>query len=225
MRLIRGTATTIVLLLAGALGGCRLIPARIQGDGVTVQGVKDAGKPATLATSSSGESIPLPAGSKFRITRFAAQAWRPAENGAPATLAEPAKEVTEIESAGDTVWQKTEKKVSADTGTVDTSVRLHQIDVEDRRWLLWAAIGCGIAGIVMKSMLPQWPALSNGLLAGAVFAGLSWKLAAIPAWIWLAVLGIVAALIAGYKRAEWDKDKDGIPDFLEKHNKSQPPQP
>jgi hypothetical protein len=193
-----------------------MLPARIKAGPVSVTGVKDAGKPATLATSEAGTVIPLPEGSRVTVTKYEPVA------ATPMAPAQPAKEVTEIAPSGPTEYHKTESTVKADTGTVDTSVRKHQIDVEDRRWLLWAAIVCGIAGVVLKSMLPGWGGLSNGLLIGAALAFGAWKLSDIPAWIWAAVIIVMVAMAAGYKRAEWDKDGDGVPDFLQKPK--QPPQ-
>ncbi len=177
---------------------------------VTVRGVADAGKPASLNTSTAGERLPLPAGSKITKTETPAQ---PATATAPA---EPAKTVTVVEPAGPTEWTKTAETVSADTGTIDTSVSKHRIDVAERRWLLFTAIGCALGGLVLKSMLPAWPGLSNGLLFGAVLAGASWKLSEVPSWLWAIALSIAAILAMGYKRAQWDQNGDGIPDVLQK---------
>lgn len=205
-------AGACIALAAGSLGlaGCGLIPARIKAEGVTVQGVKDAGKPATLAKSEAGVAVALPEGSKVVVTKYEAL---PATDKAPA---QPAKEVTEIQPSGPTEYHKTESKTDASTGTVDTSVATHKIDVAERRWLLWAAIACGIGGLVVRSLVPAWPSLSNGLLMGAALAFAAWKLAEIPQWIWLLAIGICAALALGYKRAELDRNHDGIPDFLQK---------
>ena len=206
----------LAVALCLCLMGCGLIPARIKAPGVSVQGVRDAGKPATLVTSDSGESVALPEGSRVTVTKVEAMPAKPATATEAAQPAQPAKTITEIQPSGPTIWQKTETKVNADTGTVDTSIAQHRIDVAERRWLLWAAIGCGIAGIVIRSMIPAYPSLSNGLLIAAALAGASWKLADIPSWIWLVALGVFGALAAGYKRAELDKDGDGVPDVLQK---------
>ena len=207
----------VAAILLLSLTGCALLNrGAIKAGGVSVTGVKDAGKPATLATTNAGTSIPLPKGSTITVTKVAPIAAKPATKDEPAVKGEPAKEITEIHPAGPTEYHHTEATVKADTGTVDTSVRTHEIDVAERRWLLWAAIGCGIAGIVLKSMLPAWPGLSNGLLIAAPCAFAAWKFADVPAWIWMVVLGLVGAMALGYKRSDWDKDHDGIPDFLQK---------
>lgn len=205
-------AAACIALAAGSVGlaGCGLIPARIKADGVTVQGVRDAGKPATVAKSEAGVAVALPEGSKVTVTKYEAVA---ATDKAPA---QPAKEVTEIQPNGPSEFHKTESRTDASTGTIDTSVATHKIDVAERRWLLWAAIGCGIGGVVVRSLVPAWPSLSNGLLMGAALAFAAWKLADIPEWIWLVALGIVGAMSLGYKRAEWDKNGDNIPDILQK---------
>jgi hypothetical protein len=192
------------------LAGCGLLPARIKSGETTVTGVKDAGKPATIAKSEAGVAVALPEGSKVTVTKYEAI---PAT---PSSPAQPAREVTEISPAGPTNYLKTESKTDASTGTIDTSVATHRIDVAERRWLLWAAIGLGVAGVVVRSMVPAWPSLSNGLLLGGALAFASWKLAEIPTWIWGVALGVVALMALGYKRAEWDADHDGTPDFLQK---------
>ncbi len=192
--------------------GCALLRPLpgIKAGKTTVTAPKDNGTPATIATKDAGTTMAVPAGSTVKVTSTEAQ---PATADKPAV---PAVTVTEITPTKDTVIQHTEKQVQAGTGTVDTSVRKHQIDVAERRWLLWTAIACGIAGVVLKSAMPAWPALSNGLLVGAALAFASWKFAEIPAWLWLCVLAGVGMMILGYKRAEWDKDGDGIPDILQK---------
>ena len=213
------------LLLSGALlfglSGCNALRSKgvIRTPGASVYGVPDAGKPAILNTSDAAEVLPLPEGSRIFITETAAVPAKPATLDAPAEKAKPATKLTEIAPAGPTEWRKTEATVNADTGTIDTSVTTHRIDVAERRWLLFTAIGCGILGLVVRSMVPQWPGLSNGLLLGAALAGLSWKLSDIPAWLWAIALGVVALLALGYKRAEWDKDGDGVPDALQRNPK------
>lgn len=212
---MRAVACIAVLAVSCALAGCsvfRGIPAIRVGEN-SVQGPKDAGKPATLNESKAGESVVIPAGSKVVVTETAAVAATEKEP------AKPAVKVTEVVPSEPMKWEKQETKVEANTGTVDTSIAKKRIEAEESRWLLWAAIGCGIGGLIVRSMLPAWPALSNGLLVGAVFAFASWKLAEVPAWIWAAVIGGVLLLVLGYKRAEWDKDGDGIPDFMEPESK------
>lgn len=197
------------------LCGCGLIGGpRIKAGPVSVIAPKDAGKPATLATVEAGTTMDIPAGSVVKITKTEATV----DNG----VRKPETTVTEIVASEPTSIKHVEKRVDADTGTVDTSVAKHRIDVEERRWLLWAAIGCGIGGLVIRSLLPSWPSLSNGLLLGAVAAGASWKLADVPSWIWMAVIGVSALLVAGYKRAEWDHNGDGVPDVLQGHNDQTP---
>lgn len=193
--------------------GCNLLrraPSIKLPTGETVTGPKDAGTPPTINTSDAGTTMAIPAGSTVKVTATEAQ---PATQDKPAV---PATTVTEITPAKDTMIQHTEKKVQASAGTVDTTVRKHEIDVAERRVLLYIAIACGIAGIVLKSMMPAWPALSNGLLVGAVLAGAAWKFAEVPAWLWLAVLAGVGMMVLGYKRAEWDANGDGIPDVLQR---------
>lgn len=193
------------------VSGCGLLPGKgtIRSGETSVRGQSEAVN-TTLNTSTAGEKVALPQNSKITTTETAAQ---PATEKSPAR---PAQTVTVIEPGGPTEWVKTASTVQADTGKVDTSVSLHKIDVAERRWLLWAAIGCGILGIVLKSMLPAWPGISNGLLIASPAAFAAWKFAEVPAWLWFVVVVAVVLLALGYKRAEWDKNGDGIPDALQK---------
>lgn len=195
----------IALLFTGCLGPRGSIKSAI----ATVVGVKDAGKPAVLASNETRSALAIPQGSKMTVIRteplLATQT----------AAAVPASEVTTFDFSKPTQFETSSVAISADTGTVDQSVALRKIDVAERRWLLWVAIAAGVGGIVLKSVLPQWPSLSNGLLLASGLAFASWKLADIPSWIWL--LGGIGALLAlGYKRAEWDKDGDGTPDIIQK---------
>lgn len=196
-----------MLSLLVAFSGCSMFAKRpsISGGGFSVVGPADAGKPATLDSGASVATLPLPAGSTLVMTKSEATKAIPATDQTPAVAAQPAKEVVEVKLAGPTEWRKTESTVKADTGTVDTSVATHRIDVEERRWLLFAAIGCGIAGLICKASFPAWPSISNGLLMAAVAAGAAWKLSDIPAWLWAVVIGVSVLLVMGYKRREKDE--------------------
>lgn len=178
--------------------------------GASVKAVENAGKPATIATNEAGVSIPLPEGSRIVVTK---EGPLPATEKAPA---QPSREFTEILPSGPTTYTQKESSVDASTGVVDTSLAKHKIDVEDRAKLLWVAIACGIAGVAIRSLMPAWPAWSNGAFAAAGLAFLAWKFAEVSPWAWLAVLVGVGLLVLGYKRAEWDANKDGIPDILQK---------
>ena len=197
---------TAILLMCFALAGCSMFSKkgniRIGKDEVTA--VPDAGKPATLERKDGKETVPIPKDTDVTITKT------------EATPTAPATEVTRVHFNSPTEWQKFTASVAANTGTVDTSVALHKVDVAERRILLYIAIGCAIAGVVLKSMLPAWPALSNGLLLAAPLAFAAWKFSEVPAWAWFAVLVGVGLMVIGYKRAEWDANNDGVPDFLQK---------
>lgn len=200
------------------VSGCLTSPNRgaIRAGDVTVRGVVDPGKPASLNTETSSERVVLPAGSKITSTEVGALPARAAFEGIPAVTAQAGKTITVIEPGAATEWSKTTNMVSADTGTVDTSVAIHKVDVAERRILLFVAIGCGLAGLVLKSMLPAWPGISNGFLLGSVFFGAAWKFSEIPAWAGVIAIVAVGLLSLGYKRAQWDKDGNGVPDSLEK---------
>lgn len=197
----------LLILAPWILGGCSTV-GKIKTKAATVLGVKDAGKPASLVTEAAGMSLPIPAGSRVVMTKFQPTEPVPATDHTPAVAAQPAREVTEIVLQKPTELRKTETKIAADTGTVDVSVAKHRIDVQSRQWLLVAMIVCGVVGLVARSMLPAWPAISNGLLMAAVAAGLAWKMAEIPAYLWVAILGGVAILVLGYKRREKDEKEE-----------------
>lgn len=196
----------IALLFTGCLGPRGSIKSAI----ATVVGVKDAGKPAVLASNETRSALAIPQGSKMTVIRteplLATQT----------AAAVPASEVTTFDFSKPTQFETSSVAISADTGTVDQSVALRRIDVAEKRWLLFVAIGCAIGGVILKSVMPQWPAISNGLLLAAPLAFAAWKIADIPSWIWAVVIGGGILLALGYKRAEWDKDGDGTPDIIQK---------
>ncbi len=181
-----------------------------------VQAVENAGTPAQLSKTSAGARVALAAGSKIIVTEKKALPAQAATATSPAVAPQPAVTETVIVPAGPTEWVKSEDSVTAATGTVDTSLGKHQIDVADRRILLYVAIGCALGGLVLRSMLPAWSGLSNGLFLGSVFFGAAWKFSEIPAWVGGVAIVAVGLLALGYKRAEWDKNSDGIPDILQK---------
>ncbi len=195
-------------LLCFALLGCMSPRAAI--GKLRAQAPKDAGTPATVEKRDTSAKLETPAGTQVRVERT---------DPVPATAEtkfSPGRTLTEWTFPDTAVFTFDVQQARASSGTVDTSVAKHRIDVEERRWLLWTAIGCALAGLVVRSLLPAWPSLSNGLLIAAPLAFAAWKVADIPAWLWLVALGVVAALALGYKRAEWDRDGDGIPDALQR---------
>lgn len=205
-------AACLALVVSCALAGCVPlggVPTITVGEN-SVQGPKDAGKPATLNETKAGEVAVIPAGSKVVVTETA---------GVPATEDEPAKpavKVTEVVPAAPMKWEKTEAKVEASTGTIDTSVAKARIAADERKPLLWVAVGCLVAGVLVRGVLKEWPSLGNGLILAGVVAGVAWKVAAIPAWVVGVVVVAFGAVALGYKRAEWDKDGDGVPDKLQR---------
>ncbi len=209
---------TICLFILFA-SGCSLIPGRgritIPGGGLMsgptkVQSVKDAGTPATVDTGIQEKSLKIPAGSTIVETRTDAV---PATEKTPF---QPATTVREIKLISDTTWFDRAQDIKASTGTIDTSVAKHRIDIESRRILLWVGLGCVILAIASKAFIPLWPSVTHGLLITGGILIASWKFAEVPWWAALIVVGLVGALVLGYKRGEWDKDNDGIPDILEK---------
>ncbi len=182
------TRSSVAVLVMLLLGGCRMFSGKgqISGDGVNVQGVADAGKGATLQTAKAGVSIALAAGSKVVTTKYAAT---PATETTPAI---PEREETIITPSAPTEYRKTESTVRADTGTVDTSIKKHEIDVAERRPLLYGAlIAAAAAGFFVYRAYPT-PAALCGL--GAVVLFLAWRMADLPPWV--AAIGL-AAIVGG----------------------------
>jgi hypothetical protein len=202
-------------MLALCLVGCGTALPRVKVKGATAQGPRDIGAPAVVESGGTVTTLPVPAGSTVESTV-----------GVAATAANAAiPAAVKVVLAGASELRSETHQAKASSGTTDSTVAVKRIEVEsaasERRWLLWAAIGCGVVGLVLKSLLPAWPALSNGLLVGAVAAGAAWKLSEVPAWLWLAVLVGAALMVSGYKRAEWDKNGNNIPDFLESKKKGE----
>lgn len=200
-------ATRGFALLAGSLmlAGCGLFggAGRLKIGDNSVTPVANAAKPATLETLNAGETIRLSAGSRFIITRFKAVPGVPATKDSPAIAPQPEREVTEINPASDTQWQRTEATVKADSGTVDTSLAAKKIDAQENRILLYGALGMLVgAGIFFWLHYPS-PALMCA--GGAVILFLCWKMAGLPEWFWatsvLAGAG-AAGLYFGHERAE-----------------------
>ena len=198
-----------VAMVVLCLLGCGTALPKVKVKGATAQGPRDIGAPATVESGGTVTTLPVPAGST--VESVPAVPASATSAGIPAAV--------RVVLAGASELRSETHASKASSGSTDSTVAVKRIEVEsaaeERRWLLWAAIGCGVVGLVLKSMLPAWPALSNGLLVGAVAAGCAWKLAEVPAWLWLAVLAGAGLMVAGYKRAEWDANGNGIPDALE----------
>jgi len=177
------------------LSGCSLFNrgGKISTGGVTVTAQPDAGKPATLSTAEAGTSMAIPAGSTIKVTQT------------EATPSAPATTVTEIVPSAPTEIRHTEKKVNADSGTVDTSVALKKIEAAESRVLLYAAIGAALLGGFFVWASYPTPAIACGV-ASAVFF-MAWKLSDLPDWFY--VLGAVAiaagiAIYLGHKRGLYE---------------------
>jgi hypothetical protein len=169
----------------------------IKSGNVTVAAVGDAGKPGELHTSDRKESLPIPAGSKTVVTKTEAT---PATDKTPF---KPRTEVTEITFNGPTEWQKFDTSVSANTGTVDTSVALKKVESAESRPLLYAAIASLLAaGFFLYRAYPT-PAFACG--GAAVVFFIAWKASGLPDWFWAvgacALAGAVA-LYLGHERGE-----------------------
>jgi hypothetical protein len=209
-------AVLAVIIIAGLavlfLSACSSVPGlRVKSkfgkeyaDQFNVTGNKDQGTPATAESSGSKATVPLPTGSEVKFT--------PAEGVDVGMVS--------VKLSAPSSFSFESRGTKASTGTIDTATAKHRIDVEtaakEREPLLWVAIGCGVLGVLALIVLKEWPSIGKGLLAASVLASIAWKVAEVPWWAWLAVLAGVGLVIAGYKRAEWDANGDGVPDILQR---------
>ncbi len=183
----------IFIVLVLSLTGCSYFQKHgaIKSGDVSVVGVPDAGKSATLNTSQAGSVLPLPEGTTFTMTKFEAIPATLGPNGHPAI---PARTVTEITLTKPTELRTTESHVQADTGTIDTSVAQHKQDLAASAPLLYAAILAGVAAVFfLYRAYPTPAAICGG--ASIVFM-VAWKVAGAPVWLW--VVGAIALAGAAF---------------------------
>lgn len=186
---------TLLVCLCFAFAGCAMFKPKgtINVGKASVTAVADAGKPATLATSDAKESVAIPKDTTVTITEH------------PATTTTPAYKVTELHFNSPTEWQKFNTTVSANTGTVDTSIAQKKIEVASRAPLLYAAILGGLGAILFVYLSYPTPAMLCGAASGVFF--LAWKLSDLPPWIWaLGAAGLAAgvALYLGHHRGLYE---------------------
>jgi len=194
----------LALAVAAAffLQGCAVFKRqpRIESAGVTVTAQPDAGKPATLTTGKAGETLTLPARSVVTVTKFEAVPPILGTSAGLGSAAIPAKTETRIELAADSTWSKSSESVNAETGTVDTTVAKAKIAADERRPLLWTAIGCAALGIL--AIFLQYPSVAALCGLGAALAFAAWRLAELPAWMWAIPVVVGIGLYIGHEKGE-----------------------
>ena len=185
--------SALLAILCLGICGCSLFQKKgvISNGKVSVAAVPDAGKAGTLSTADGKESLAIPKDTTVTVLRT------------DATPDHPATERTELHFNSPTEWQKFTATVSANTGTVDTSVALKKVEASESRPLLYAAIGSALAaGFFLYRAYPT-PAFVCG--GAAVVFFLSWKASGLPDWFWAvgacALAGAVA-LYLGHERGE-----------------------
>lgn len=177
-----------LVLFCLLFAGCAFQRGRIITPQGTVVGVKDAGKPAQIATVDDRGTLEIPAGTKMTVTKTEAV---PATAQAPA---KPAQEVTSYDFSQPTRFEQVKVAVNADTGTVDTSIAKHRIDVEENRWLLWASLAC--IPLAALFFYLHYPTPAFYAIASAVVFFVAWQIAGLPEWIkFLGFGGIIAGVV------------------------------
>jgi len=210
----RPIAILALLVLVGTLTGCSHSPVRVKLKGGSATAPIDNGTPATIETGGTVTTLPVPAGSTVESV-----------SAVPATATSAAvPAAVRVVLAGPSEMRSETHQERASSGAIDTKVATKRIEIEaavaERKPLLWVALGCGVLGVLLLVVVKEWPALGKGFLTAGVVAGVAWKVSDVPSWAFLGVLVAVGLLIAGYKRAEWDRDGNGIPDVLEKQSRS-----
>lgn len=194
----------ILTLLALSLFSACGIP-RISNGTVSVTGLKDAGKPATLTSDETKSGVVIPKGTEVKITETDAV---PATDK---TAFIPARKEVSFIPAFDTKLESISTKFHADTGTVDTSIALKKIQAsENRIWLYASLVSAVLAGVLVYIKYPT-PALTCG--AGAVVFFMVWKLSDLPDWFYVVGVAAVAGgvmLWRGHVRGENDGIKAAV---------------
>lgn len=202
-----------VILLCFLMAGCSLVkvpgsiklPVGLHDSPATVVGVQNAGQPATLASNEEVATLTLPKGTIVTTALERASVGIPATPSNPGIPPTPQKETISFVLPEESKWVKTNTTLSANTGTVDTSIATHKIDVQAAQPLLYAAILSGVAaGFFVYRAYPT-PALICGG-ASVVFL-IAWKAAEAPPWLWaVGACGIAGAvaLYIGHNRGESD---------------------
>lgn len=200
----------LVLVILSLLAGCSLLPKlpKITTGKTRVVGPANAGSPTQVREGESNTSFDVPAGTEVTSTSTEAT---PATASTPFL---PARHITRWTFATPTKFNMTTSMLDASTGTVDTSVAKHQIDTESRKPLLYCAIGAAVAGLGFMYVRFSSIAVMCFLAAGTFF--MAWRMSEISPWLGGLLLTAAVAGFAFYKRAEWDKDGDGKPDFLQR---------
>lgn len=182
--------TTLVLCLLFT-GGCKSLPHITLGK-ASVTGVADAGKPATLTQGKTKTSFVVPAGTQMQQVKV------------EATPTTPAKETITWNFTAPTKFETDASTLKADTGTVDTSVAQHKVDVASRQPLLYFAGVCLLACLTMMYFDHPTAAMMCGAASGIVFA--AWRMPDLPEWFWMVgVACVVGGLCLAFGHAKATK--------------------
>lgn len=159
-----------------------------------VVGVPDAGKPATLESAQTKSGVTIPAKTPVEITRYEAV---PATGEAPF---QPAREEVRFVPTFDTRLDSVSTSLSANTGTVDTTVALKKIQAAENRYLLFAAIGA--AALAAFFVYIQYPTPAMMAAGAAIIFFLAWRLSDLPSWFYVVGVGAAVAGVVMWRAHE-----------------------
>jgi hypothetical protein len=211
-----GFLVTMLVVLASLIALCLTTGCSFPAKGKIRMGAdqvvapKDAESPSSIKETVTSTTLPIPAGTT--ITAFPMPDLTTASQSALNSIYWPKDSLLSTQT---TVKEAT----VSPSRKPDQTVELQKLANADRRILLFASIGCLLAGIVVKALVPAWPSLPMGLFAASPILFLAWKFSEIPWWISIIPVLLVCLLVLGYKRAEWDKNGDFIPDAFQKVKK------
>lgn len=196
-------ALLISILLSGCLNTGKLRTGRVE---LTPPG--NASVPSVVNSGEKKTETVIPAGTEKKTVETQATATTPAKTETVYTFPSETRE---------TVVEQTDSVTLANERAPDQTVALRKADNAARSPLLWAAIGSAVVALGFLIMKWPTPAAASGVAAVVFF--LAWHSSGLPSWFWMLGIGLLiagAAVMLGYKRAEWDADGDGIPDAMQK---------
>lgn len=98
----------------------------------------------------------------------------------------------------------------------DQTVALRKEENNARAPLLYAAIGACVVGIGFIFM--KWPTPAACSFGAGIIFFIAWQVSGLPSWFFMLGFLVLAAgigVMLGFKRKEWDKNSNYVPDVME----------